>query len=376
MATRAARSTGTGGTPRMAGGLVAGLMLRTIRESIGLTQDALAEALAVDLNTVKGWETGRRPLINASGRTLFGLRRQLLSLGASPDLVGHLSTAMDADLFISQVLDGDASEIPNLLGRWVATRVWSDLVAWVFADTPPMLLRGHLKVVPNSILPRAERRKFFDALRTTAERTPSNEPGAMLLRRQIYYMAAWDPSTDGRDWLAGMERAELRRMRRSNGWTLAWPLLRSTAVARACQGDPTLLNDFISGHLLDDDVCEAANLNYWSYWVEETAGTATTDDFMATDLGRWRGTVLLNHLTDGIGEDLPYLSLSVHAVASLVQRRPALLLDDPNLADRLRARATSLLDSGADVPPQVRRDLENVNYAAAMAAGPARRPHA
>jgi transcriptional regulator with XRE-family HTH domain len=369
-------STGTGSTPRVAAGLIAGVMLRTIRESIHLTQEQLAEALVVDPNTVKGWETGRRPLINASGRTLFGLRRQLLSLGASADLVGHLSTAMDADLFVAQVLDGDTSQIPALLGSWVATRVWTDLIAWAFSDAPPMLLRGHLKTIPRSALPTLDRRRFFAALRAAAERSQSDNPGAMLLRRQIYYMAAWDPSPDGRDWLASMERRELRQLRRSNGWSPVWPLLRSTAVARACQGDPTLLRDFVTDHLLEDDVCEAANLNYWSYWVEETTGTAISDDFMAGGLGPWRGAVLLNHLTDGISEDLPYLSLSVHAVASLVQRRPSLLLDDPQLAGRLRGRVTGLLESGSELPRQARRDLENITYAASMAAAPARRPHA
>lgn len=371
---RPAGSAGTGSTPRVSAGLATGLVLRAIRESLGYTQEQLAELLDVDSNTIKGWETGRRPLINASGRTLFALRRQLLGLGATADLVGHLSTAMDADLFIAQTLEGSA-DVSSMLGGWVATRTWSDLVAWVLADKPPTMLQSHLKQVPRCSLPSADRARFFTTIRTSAEAAPVNDSGAMLLRRQIYYMAAWDPSSEGRDWLAGMERVELRRVRRNDGWTLAWPLLRSTAVARACQGDPTLLRDFIAGHLADD-LCEAANLNYWSYWVEETAGTATADDFMAADLGRWRGAVLLNHLTDGITADLPYLSLSVHATASLVQRRPTLLLDDPQLAKRLRMRATGLLDSGTDVPPQTRRDLENVTYAAAMAAGPARRSHA
>lgn len=366
---RPAGRTGTGSTPRASGGLVAGIMLRTIRESIGFTREHLAEVLAVDPNTLKGWETGRRPLLNTSGRTLFTLRRQLLGLGASPAMVDHLNTAMDADLFITQVLEQDDA---SSLASWVATRTWSDLLAWVFADKPPLLLRPHLEQVPRSSLSTAERHQFFDAIRAAAEQAAADDPRAMLLRRQVYYMAAWDPSPEGRDWLAGMERAEVERARRGEGWTPGWSLLRSTAVARACQGDPTLLNDFIKHHLADD-TCEAANLNYWSYWVEETGGAAADDSFMAGDLGPWRGTVLLRHLTDGLASKAPYMSLSVRAASALIQRRPALLMHDPDLAHQLHATSEALLDAGASVPAQSRRELENINYAARMAENPSRR---
>lgn len=368
---RPAGRTGTGSTPRPSGGIVAGVMLRTIRESVGFTQEQLAELLAVDPNTLKGWETGRRPLLNTSGRNLRTMRHRLLGLGAPPTLVEHLNTAMDADLFITQVLERDDA---SPLGEWVATRTWSDLLAWVFADKPPLVLAAHLTQVPRSPLPGAARQRFFQALRSAAEQSRSDDPQAMLLRRQVYYMTAWDPSRDGRDWLAAMERAEVGRARRHDAWTPGWSLLRSTAVARACQGDPTLLNDFIRDHLTDD-LCEAANLNYWSYWVEETDGAATSDTFMASDLGPWRGAVLLSHLADGLASRVPYMSLSVHAVSALIQRRPALLMQDPDLADRIRAQSAGLLDDGVNVPAQSRRELENINYAARMAANPSRRTH-
>lgn len=348
--------------------MVAGIMLRTIREALGFTQDQFAEALSVDPNTIKGWETGRRPLINASGRTLFALRRQLLGLGAQPRIVEHLDTAMDVDLFVAQVVE---VEDASALGSWVATRTWNDLLAWVFADRPPLVLRTHLQQVPRPTLPDTVRRRFFETIRAAAEKSTPDDPRSMLLRRQVYYMAAWDPTPDGRDWLATMERRELRRQR-GDGWSPSWPLLRSTAVARACQGDPTLLHDFITRRI-SDDLCEAANLNYWSYWVEETTGTATTDEFMAADLGPWRGTELLAHLTEGLSAKTPYVSLSVRAAASLIRRRPALLMNDPRLARRLRQRAGQLLDDALDVPAQIRRDLENINYAAAMAEGSTRR---
>jgi DNA-binding transcriptional regulator YiaG len=37
-------------------------VVKIIRESVGLTQAGLAEGLGVDVTTVQGWETARRPL--------------------------------------------------------------------------------------------------------------------------------------------------------------------------------------------------------------------------------------------------------------------------------------------------------------------------
>jgi DNA-binding transcriptional regulator YiaG len=48
------------GRPRE--GLITGFLLKLIRESAGLTQEALAEHLGLDRNTVQGWESGRRSL--------------------------------------------------------------------------------------------------------------------------------------------------------------------------------------------------------------------------------------------------------------------------------------------------------------------------
>jgi DNA-binding transcriptional regulator YiaG len=45
-----------------AAGIVSGYMLRLCRESAELTQTGMAEVLGVDLATVQGWESGRRPL--------------------------------------------------------------------------------------------------------------------------------------------------------------------------------------------------------------------------------------------------------------------------------------------------------------------------
>src|ERR1700704_3971749 len=43
-------------------GLISGYVLKLTRESLGLTQEALADRLRVDKHTVQAWESGRRPM--------------------------------------------------------------------------------------------------------------------------------------------------------------------------------------------------------------------------------------------------------------------------------------------------------------------------
>ncbi|WP_250562449.1 helix-turn-helix domain-containing protein [Sphaerisporangium fuscum] len=70
-------------------GRISGYVLKIIRESIGLTQERFAEQLAVDITTVQGWESGRRPLMAVSINNYLSLRSSLLHLGAQYRL-GHV----------------------------------------------------------------------------------------------------------------------------------------------------------------------------------------------------------------------------------------------------------------------------------------------
>lgn len=361
--------TGTGSTNDIPEGLIAGHLLRLTRENLGLTQETAAEAVKVDVNTWRSWETGRRPLAHTKVGQLRSLLRRLQSLGADPLLVHHIEVAIETDLFIAHVLveAGRGDPHDHMLAGWVTTRTWNDLVAWAVAGTPPKALarvlavpgqrRGPAPSRPELSTP--TRTRFFDALRVTAERT-TNSPASLLLRRQAHFMAAWDDTPTGRDWLARAERAELRQIRRTDGWTPSWVAGRSLAVARACQGDPDQLRHFIAHHLVDD-LCEAANLNYWAYWVGEGEGTAASDRFMAADLGAWRGTKLLRHLTSGLQPTTPYLELSIHSVWALLGRRPHLLNDDDGLTRQLHERVTGLLDS-PNLSAQARRELDQIHF--------------
>ncbi|MFF5721674.1 helix-turn-helix domain-containing protein [Streptomyces buecherae] len=55
-------TTGPGSPGRAREGVVTGHLFKVTRERAGLTQQSLAEAIAVDVTTVQGWESGRRSL--------------------------------------------------------------------------------------------------------------------------------------------------------------------------------------------------------------------------------------------------------------------------------------------------------------------------
>lgn len=357
----------TGGTPDPVG-VVSGALLRAIRTTLGLSQEQTAEAFRVDVNTVKGWETGRRPLARVRAQTLREITRTLTRLGADPDLLDQLGDAIDVDIVLGEMLAGGHTPHGHPLATWVHTRVWHDLLAWALSDTVPAPLRGRLHV-PRPRLAVPDRARLFDQLRTIAEQSGDDDgPAGTLLRRQVYFVASWDDSPAGRDWLSAMERQEVRRVRRHDGWTPTWVAARSLAVARARQGDPDQLRAFIRDHLADD-AQEAANLNYWSYWAGEETRPAVSDEFMAGGLGGWRGSTLLRHLVEGLHPPTAYVELTVHTLWALLHRRPWLLDDDPATANLLRAHARTLLDT-PDLPASARRELEQVLYAA----NPRRRP--
>lgn len=352
---------GTGSNSAPSQGVVAGHLLRQVREQIGYTQEALAEHLGYDLNTYRGWETGRRSLGQVKASTIQVIIRKLRILGGNTDLLGRIGTAVDVDVFIGDVLRGDAGTADHPLASWVSTRDWNDMLSWATSGTPS---DGG---VPQPRLAPADRKVFFNNLRATAEKAGTGGE-AMLLRRQVYFLAARDDSPEGRDWLAAAERLELRHVSRTAGWTPDWVTSRSLAVARACQGDPGPLRDFIDNRLTGNDRCEAANLRYWAYWVGESDGHAVSDDFMASSLGGWRGAKLLEHLTDGLHDRTPYLDLSIHTLWTLLGSRPHLLDDDHELTNRLATRVVQLLEQQ---PPHLgvpaRRELDQLHFATRLA---------
>lgn len=328
----------------MPGGVIAGAVLRDARLSAGLTQEDMAEAVGADVGTVKGWESGRRPLGSVKAGRVAGVRRDLARAGASRSALGLLGTAVDADMFTSSVIAGDVTE----LAAEVITRPWTQLVARAVAGGSPLLGA-------------ADRAAFFASVRDAADRAAETGSG-MLLRRQAYYLTAWDQAPGGQEWLAAAGRAEEARLHLGGRWQPGWAVARSLAVARSARGDSGLLDWFV-GRGVAHPGTEDANLAYWAYWIGVDPEPASSDDFMAERTpGPAHAAALLRHLAAGL-DSVPYADLSAAAIDTIIARWPYLLAADPATAARLKAVTGRLLDGGT-APGPARRRLSAINAAA------------
>jgi transcriptional regulator with XRE-family HTH domain len=103
----------SGGVPgrQPRGGVITGYVFKLTRESLGLTQEALAELLGLDRNTIQGWESGRRPLASTRVGDLLRLRHQLCVLGADGQLLDAMDTAMEADYLLAHALAVEPEDI-------------------------------------------------------------------------------------------------------------------------------------------------------------------------------------------------------------------------------------------------------------------------
>ena len=343
-------------------GRIAGATLRAVRETLGLTQEDLAETLDADRNTVKGWETGRRPLGARSHRKVISLERALRRLGAPADLVRALDVAADADWLLGHLLTLEVVDpADHPLAGAVTTRDLSEMLAWPLTGrTPPPLGTGHRAPV----LAADERNLLLDSLRRAAEaslvrRRTGDDSGPLLRRQAAYFAGTWGHPDDG--WLRELERVERQRAGRLDRWSPSWVSLRSIAVAHSIHGDPEPLRAFIAEGLASDAV-DRANLNYWAYWTGETPyADHATDLFMVDPEGdQWRGTGLLRRLVAALDRTTPYLDLCVHSVWALVRQRAHILADDGALTTALREKCMTLAAREDLLSPQSCRELGEI----------------
>lgn len=352
-------------------GAVTGHLFKILRERMPLTQVRLAELLDVDVSTVQGWESGRRPLPAVPSSHLLFLRRRLLRAGADPALLVLLDVAMDADSIIAYTLAGDPSSATvagHPLSGWVFNRTATHMIAWALTGARPAALpdapvdsprrRGPSPTSP--ILPDAARKQFFAHMRRAAEMADhAGEEGA-LLRRQAVYLCSYDTAPDTRGWLADIQSRRPVRLDRST-WSPEWADARSLATSLTRYGELDLLRDFIRLGV-NDDAGEIANLNYWAYWLGLDSLPRADDSFMVdSPPWRWDAGALLRSIADRLDPDLGCVDLNIHSVWSLLAYRPGLPSIDPQLVDDLRCRVTRLLDSGA-ASQQARRELDQVHY--------------
>ncbi|MEU9145706.1 helix-turn-helix domain-containing protein [Streptomyces sp. NPDC048349] len=354
------------GTPhRGRTGIVSGYIFRVIREQLGHTQDSLAEAFRVSTDTVAGWESGRRPLTSLAVGQMLAYRHRLLRMGVRPVLLCALDNGLEADVLLGSLLD-DGPTTDSPLGARVLQRDLVEVLAWPLNGITPEPMRdldlsarprrGPAPARPQ--LSADDRRQFFRRVRRTAEEARG---GDFLLRRQALYLAGYDDASDTPRWLGRQQHAE-----RPDDWLTRWLAARSIAAVAARQGDRDRMQHFITTTLEDDDAGEAANLNYWAYWIGESSHLQPSDEFIATTgTPSWHGHKLLQHLATGLDPDHGFFDLNVHTLWALLAARPGLLRASA-AGSSLRHRLPMLLD-GTEPTTRARRELEGIRYAIRLA---------
>ncbi|MGH4022444.1 MAG: helix-turn-helix domain-containing protein [Pseudonocardiaceae bacterium] len=353
---------------------MSGFLLELIRESVGLTQVRLAEQLGLDVATIQGWESSRRPLTALQTGDLVRLRSQLRRCGAEPTALGILDDAIEADLIIAETVAAGERLInrgEHPVGATVHQRSLNHLITWPFLGLIPAQLR-HL---PGPVLPRRgpvpeqptlhrhERTRFFDHLLVTADANPQED--AALLRRQAIYLLGFDPRSSTADWLHTEQRRALRHAGHTDH-VPSWVAVRSSALALANSGDSDPLRAFVQ-HALVTDQQERANLNYWAYWVGEIDTVQVDDEFMGRiDPTGWSGVRLLRHLLGRLHPGDAHAELNIHTVWALLLAHPSLLTHHPDLRSET-ARTIDQLAADGELSVRARRELSDIGYAARLA---------
>jgi DNA-binding XRE family transcriptional regulator len=351
-------------------GIVSGFVLKLARQSAELTQERLAAEFGVDVSTVQGWESGRRPLTALRTGELLRLRMFLARHRASAVVTRQLTAALEADFVLATAVGaGNRPVDPDRhpLAASVHRRALTNLITWpVTGDTPAALApevvglprRGPAQSYP--ALYSDERTRLFDHLLAIADRGTGDEH--VLLRRQAVYLLGFDNRPATADWL----RDDWQRTGRLTHAGLPRLLsARSASIALAARGDGAMLEHFVDG--LTGDEPEAANLNYWAYWIGELAEDQTDDTFMlTTDPRSWGGVRLLQQLTDRVRPEAPQLPLNLHTLHSLIASRPTLLTDWPQLRPAVSAAVERTADGGRWTG-RIRDQLAGLAYALRLA---------
>ncbi len=357
-------------------GVVSGFVLKLARQSAAMTQERLAEVLTVDLSTVQGWESGRRPVAAMHAGEFLRLSSRLSRLGAPPSTGRHLREAIAADHVLSTGITAGAGWVdPEVhpLAAGVHRRTVTNLITWpIIGEMPQHLqvfttgrgatLRRRGPAAPCPALSVEERTRFLDHLLTIAER--SRGGGEALLRRQAVYLLGFDQRPHVVEWLRKeWNRASRRPVPAADVTGLLEA--RSASVALAAAGDASRLHDFVEHTSGERD--DVANLNYWAHWIGELDEEQVDDAFMLDDDTRsWTGVRLLQHLMTRLQPDAAHLPLNLHTLHALIASRPSLLPGRPDVQATLGG-VLDRLGSVDDLPRTLREQVAGVRYALRLA---------
>jgi len=337
-------------------GVIAGAVLQLARRSASLSQEALAERLQVSLDTLQGWESGRRRLPATRVEALVDVRHELAAAGADHQAVAALEPALAADWLLGRTLEADGR--PHPLAGLVTTRQVHDLLVWALTGRQPSWLPGGAGNGTGNGRPglaAPERRAVFARLRDLAEGADGRRQDGAQLRRQAAFLAAYDPAADTAAWLAHLPAANAR----PGEWSPEWVAARSRAVTEAARGNPDLLRWFIDHRLAGNDQLERAQLAWNAAYYGELPGPQRSEAFMVGELPAWRGDRLLGWLAGRLDPACGYVDLIAHELWALLAGRHYLATEPAaaGLANRVEVLAA------ADVlSDRSRRELGEVAY--------------
>lgn len=341
-------------------GTITGFVLKLARTSAGLSQEAFAELRGVSLDTVQGWESGRRPLQATRVATLAEVRHELIVTNADMDLVATLEPAIQADWLIGETLQPSRRDHP--FAEWVITRRVHDLLVWALVEQRPGWLPRPLTnsrrcgpVPDGPELDADERHQVFARLRGLAEQADRRQASGLQLRRQAAYLAGFDPAPDTTAWLDHLPKPRLVR----GSWSPEWVAERSRVIIASTRGNPEPLRWFIDHDLADNERLESAQLAWNAHYYEELGTPQRSDAFMIDYMPAWRGERMLNWLSKRLDPDCCYVDLIAHTLWAALASRHYLTVS--TAADGLAQRVESLLNADA-VSKRSHRELGEVRY--------------